>query len=70
MVQLVFYGTEGSKTDETQLRCFCNTRQEIFIGIEEKDSPEICISMSKETAIKFSKELRKQIAIISDERLD
>ena len=47
MVQLVFYGTEGSKTDETQLRCFCNTRQEIFIGIEEKDSPEICISMSK-----------------------
>jgi hypothetical protein len=70
MVQLVFYGSERSKTDEHQLRCFCNTNKEIFIGIEEKDSPEICIAMDKQTAIKFSKELRKQIAIISDERLD
>lgn len=70
MVQLLFYGTKCSKTDETQLRCFCNTRQEIFIGIEEEDSPEICISMNKQTAIKFSRELRKQIANIQDERLD
>lgn len=70
MVQLLFYGTEGSTTDETQLRCFCNTRQEIFIGIQEKDSPEICISIDKQTAIKFSRELRKQIANIQDERLD
>jgi hypothetical protein len=67
MVQLVFYGSEKSNSDTTELRCFCNTRNEIFIGIKEEASPEIWIALEKKTAIKFSKELRKQIALISDE---
>jgi hypothetical protein len=67
MVQLVFYGTEQSYSDDTELRCFCNTKNEIFIGIKEKDSPEIWIALEKNTAIKYSKELRKQIALIRDE---
>lgn len=67
MVELIFYGSDKSEMDETQLRCFCNTRNEIFIGIREKDSPEIWITLEKFTAIKFSKELRKQIALIQDE---
>lgn len=70
MVELIFYGSEKYETTETQLRCFCNTRNEIFIGIEENASPEIWITLDKQTAIKFSKELRKQIALIEDERLD
>ena len=70
MVELIFYGSVKSETTETQLRCFCNTRNEIFIGIEENASPEIWITLDKQTAIKFSKELRKQIALIEDERLD
>lgn len=70
MVELIFYGSEKSETTETQLRCFCNTRNEIFIGIKEDASPEIWITLDKQTAIKFSKELRKQIALLQDERLD
>ena len=67
MVQLVFYGSEKSETNDTELRCFCNSRNEIFIGIKEYASPEIWIALNKQTSIKFSKELRKQIALISDE---
>lgn len=67
MVELIFYGSEKSEMQETQLRCFCNTQNEIFIGIREKESPEIWITLNKCTAIKFSKELRKQIALIEDE---
>jgi len=67
MVQLVFYGSEDSKSTDTELRCFCNSRNEIFIGIKEYASPEIWTALDKQTAIKFSKELRKQIALISDE---
>jgi hypothetical protein len=67
MVELIFYASEKSEMPETQLRCFCNTRNEIFIGIREEDSPEIWITLNKFTAIKFSKELRKQIALIEDE---
>ena len=55
MVELIFYGSEKSGMEETQLRCFCNTRNEIFIGIREKDSPEIWITLNKFTAIKLLK---------------
>ena len=68
MVELVFYGSEKSRMPETKLRCFCNTQQEIFIGIQEYASPEIWIAMDKKTAIKLSKELRKEIALIEDEK--
>jgi hypothetical protein len=68
MVELIFYGSEKSQRTQTQLRCFCNTQEEIFIGIQEYASPEIWINLDKKTAIKFSKELRKQIALIEDEK--
>lgn len=68
MVELIFYGSEKSKMPETQLRCFCNSRNEIFIGITEEAAPEIWVALDKPTAIKFSKELRKQIALIEDEK--
>ena len=70
MVELIFYGSEKSEKKETQFRCFLNTGNEIFIGIQEDASPEIWITLDKQTAIKFSKELRKQIALLQDERLD
>jgi hypothetical protein len=68
MVELIFYGSEKSKMPDTQLRCFCNRNDEIFIGIMEEAAPEIWIALNKQTAIKFSKELRKQIARIEDEK--
>jgi hypothetical protein len=70
MVQLVFYGSEKSETDNYELRCFCNTNDEIYIEIEMHQNFEHFIALDKQTAIKFSKELRKQIALIEDERLD
>jgi len=67
MVQLVFYGSEKSQTEDHELRCFCNTKHEIYIAIEMHHSIEHFICLDKATAIKFSKELRKQIALIQDE---
>jgi hypothetical protein len=67
MVELVFYGSEKSETEDSRLRCFCNTKNNIYIGIKEPDNPEIWMALDKPTAIKFSKELRKQIALIDHE---
>ena len=68
MVELVFRGSEKSATDVHELRCFCNTHHEIYIGIEMHHSVEHFICLDKQTAIKLSKELRKQIALIEDEK--
>lgn len=62
MVKLIFYGSEKSETDEEQLRCYCNINNEIYLSINEQ-----FICLDKDTAIRFSKELRKQIALIEDE---
>jgi hypothetical protein len=68
MVQIIFYGSEKSETTDHQLRCFCNTHQEIYIGIDMHLNAEHFICLDKATAIKLSKELRKQIALIEDEK--
>lgn len=60
-VKLIFYGSELSETDDTELKCFFNTKNEIFIDIEMSgyDSSFICLDIS--TAIKFAKTLRTEI---------
>lgn len=68
MVQLIFYGSEKSETENHELRCFCNNRNEIYIEIEMHYNIKHFICLDKQTAIKFSKELRKQIALIEDEK--
>jgi hypothetical protein len=68
MVQLIFYGSVKSETTEHELRCLCNTHHEIYVGIEMNQGVEHFICLDKATAIKFSKELRKQIALIEDEK--
>jgi hypothetical protein len=62
MVKLIFYGSDKSETDEEQLRCYCNINNEIYLSINEQ-----FICLDKDTAIRLSKELRKQIALIQDE---
>ena len=65
-VKLLFYGTIKTKTSNTSIECFCNDKNEISISITDGDFPnnfEI-VSLDKPTAIKFSRELRKQIALI------
>jgi hypothetical protein len=67
MVETIFYGSEKSESEKTQLTCFCNQDDEIYISIQEYASPRIWTTLNKSTAIKLSKELRKQIALIKDE---
>jgi hypothetical protein len=60
-VKLLFYGTEGS---EKTIECYANADEELVISIDnEYDAGKtIAIFLDKETAIRFSKELRKEIA--------
>ncbi len=66
MVKLVFYGTEKSNTDQTELTAYLNTKNEIFISIEREDYPANYICLDKATAIKFHRELKKQISFIQE----
>jgi hypothetical protein len=66
-VDLIFKGTIRSLTDQTELQVYHNVSNEIFIQIEDEDRPPSWICLDKETAIKFSKELRKQISYFENE---
>jgi hypothetical protein len=63
-VKLLFYGTEVSRTDEHSIECYANVSNELSIVLTEEDSSPTLISLDKNTAIRFVKELRKQIALI------
>ena len=63
-VTLIFNGSEISETSETELKLYANKRNEIFISIDDYSMPPMYICLDKSTAIKLSKELRKQIALI------
>lgn len=63
-VKLLFYGTEKSNTESNTIECFANSNGEISIFIEEESRPAVVIALDKETAIRFVKELRKQISIL------
>ena len=57
------------KEQENELQVYCNTENEIFIGINYENFGELnsgIIAIDIDTAIKFSKEIRKQIAIAKD----
>lgn len=62
-VKLLFYGTKETNTDETSIECFHNITNQVTIKIDFEDN-ELVVSLDKETAIRLSKELRKQIALI------
>jgi hypothetical protein len=67
--KLVFYGTDESKTSETELSCYLNYKNQIFIEIYDKEneynSGFICLD--KSTAIKLHRELKKQISYIQED---
>ena len=65
-VRLIFGGTEISETKEHSLQVFANNRNELFISIDMESMRESFICLDKSTAIKLSKELRKQIALLED----
>lgn len=55
---------------ESQLQVFCNTEDRIYISINEEYIGHVpnagFITFDVDTAIKFSKELRRQIAIAKE----
>jgi hypothetical protein len=63
-VKLLFYGSVDSETQDVTIETFCNASQEISFFICEDGFPKAIIVLDKATAIRFSKELRKQIALI------
>lgn len=64
-VKLVFIGSELSETQEHELMCYHNTQDEIYISIDHGDYPPSFICLNKATAVKLSKELKKQIGYIN-----
>ena len=66
----VFLGTEESKTEQHELRCFANSLSEITIEIRDADADHQWgtqnISIDISTAIKLSKTLRTHINLIKD----
>lgn len=61
--RLVFYGTERSKTQDTELDVFANNSNEIYISIENNYPQHICLD--RLTAIRLVKELKKQIGYLN-----
>lgn len=68
-VKLLFCGTAQSNTTEHSLEVFKNARNEVFISIDmcngNGNLPSF-ICLDKHTAVKLSRELRKQISLLDD----
>jgi len=62
-VKLVFVGTDN----ETELQVFANNENNIFIDIQTEGYPHSFITLNRATAIKLSKELKKQISYLEGE---
>lgn len=67
--KLLFGGTERSETFEVALQLYTNEFDEVFILIRDFEDDDLKsnqhhICISKQTAIKLSKELKKQISLI------
>ena len=68
-VRTVFYGSELSGEESTELKCFVNADNEIIIFIEYLDYTSYSITLDKETAIKLVKHLKQQIGIVNANQL-
>jgi len=67
--KILFGGTERSETFECALQLFTNSYDEIYISIKDYEDDDLRtnerhICISKQTAIRLSKELKKQISLI------
>jgi hypothetical protein len=68
MVKLVFTGTQNSDSTDHKLEVFVNAAKEIYIGISDENqfTGGSYICLDKSTAIKFHRELKKQISFINE----
>jgi len=66
-VKLIFCGNEEAKQEDKQLQLYVNTSYFLYIQLEDKSSnyeSMQCTVLDKETAIKLSRELKKQISLM------
>jgi hypothetical protein len=64
-VKLAFLGAENKSTSKHELQCYVNSSDEIYLQIDMGDNfPISFICLDEETAVKFCKHLKSQIAII------
>lgn len=68
-VRTVFYGSELSGEELTELKCYVDADNEIILSIENLSYPTQYISLDKETAIKLVKHLKQQIGIVNANQL-
>ena len=61
-VKLIFQGYNSVDDESTsELECYLNSNNEIYISIDMGDMPASWICLDKSTAVCLSKELKKQI---------
>lgn len=69
-IKLSFQGIEKSESQHHELECFRNINENILISIKDTQCDygecKKWIELDKPTAIKLSRELRKQIAAIEE----
>lgn len=65
--KLIFLGSEKSETSNVELQVYANIDNEIYINIEEHGYPKRFICLDKPTAIKFVREIKKQISYLEEE---
>jgi len=63
-VKLIFCGNEGAEQYGKQLQLYVNTDGMLFIEIEDIGYSVNYTVLDKETAIKLSRELKKQISLM------
>ncbi len=59
--KILFFGAEGTDTDNHNLECYANYEGFMWIEINMEDLPPSYILLDKPTAIKFAKTLRTEI---------
>ena len=64
--KIVFLGTEKSQTENHELLCYSNDKNEIFISIEMEGYESSFICLDKSTAIKLHRELKKHISFLNE----
>jgi hypothetical protein len=70
-VRLVFSGTERSSTFEDELECYATKHNEILLNIKDLASDtEVFMCLDKTTAIRFHRELKKQISFLIEEEVN
>lgn len=65
-IKLIFNGSEKSKTEDAELICYANTLNEIYLSVKEDGYPKRVICLDIDSAVKFVKHLKREIAIIKN----